>query len=74
MNSILSHRTALFSRLSSLALEHGDDFHKSLAKLHSYKEISRQRKILAEMSDTQLKDLGLSRADALKEAGKPFWK
>jgi uncharacterized protein YjiS (DUF1127 family) len=74
MNRILSHRTALFSRLTSLAVEHSGDFHKSRSKLHAYREISRQRKMLAEMTDTQLKDLGISRAEALQEAGKPFWK
>jgi uncharacterized protein YjiS (DUF1127 family) len=25
------------------------------------------------MSDHMLKDLGLTRADALREAGRPFW-
>jgi uncharacterized protein YjiS (DUF1127 family) len=34
----------------------------------------RQRKLLASLEDYLLKDIGLSRVDALKEAGKPFWK
>lgn len=33
----------------------------------------RSRRQLLELSDGQLKDLGLSRADAMGEASKPFW-
>jgi uncharacterized protein YjiS (DUF1127 family) len=38
-----------------------------------WQELARQRRALAAMSDHMLKDLGLSRADALREAGRPFW-
>lgn len=34
----------------------------------------RDRDMLRQMSTTQLKDIGLSRADALNEAEKPFWR
>ncbi|PVZ15336.1 MULTISPECIES: DUF1127 domain-containing protein [unclassified Pseudomonas] len=33
----------------------------------------RSRRQLLELSDGELKDLGLTRADALGEASKPFW-
>ncbi|UFH49501.1 DUF1127 domain-containing protein [Pseudomonas sp. KNUC1026] len=33
----------------------------------------RSRRQLLELSDGQLKDLGLSRADAMSEGSKPFW-
>lgn len=33
----------------------------------------RQRRMLANMNEHQLKDIGLTRADALHEAQKPFW-
>lgn len=33
----------------------------------------RQRRVLANMNEHQLKDIGLTRADALHEAQKPFW-
>lgn len=33
-----------------------------------------QRRQLAELTDAQLRDIGVSRAQALREAGKPFWK
>jgi uncharacterized protein YjiS (DUF1127 family) len=32
------------------------------------------RKALLEMSDHLLKDIGISRAEALREGSKPFWK
>lgn len=34
----------------------------------------RDRDMLRQMSTSQLKDIGLSRADALNEAEKPFWR
>ncbi len=34
----------------------------------------RQRKTLSELSDWQLRDVGLSRQEAEDEAGKPFWR
>lgn len=37
-------------------------------------ERSRQRRELAALSDYQLRDIGLSRADAHWEYSKPFWR
>ncbi len=34
----------------------------------------RQRRTLSELSDWQLRDVGLSRQEAEDEAGKPFWR
>jgi uncharacterized protein YjiS (DUF1127 family) len=34
---------------------------------------ARQRRQLRELTDSQLKDIGVSRVDALQEARKPFW-
>lgn len=34
----------------------------------------RDRDMLRQMSTAQLKDIGLSRAEALNEADKPFWR
>lgn len=36
-------------------------------------ERGRSRRALAALDDHQLKDIGLSRADACQESGKPFW-
>ncbi len=35
---------------------------------------SRQRRALSHMQDYLLKDIGISRVDALQESRKPFWK
>ena len=34
---------------------------------------SRQRRQLRRLSDHQLKDIGISRGEAINEADKPFW-
>jgi uncharacterized protein YjiS (DUF1127 family) len=34
----------------------------------------RQRRDLAELEDHLLRDIGVSRREALREAAKPFWK
>ena len=43
-------------------------------KLHTWRERSRQRKELAQLSPYMLKDIGVSRSDAINEVQKPFWK
>ncbi len=35
---------------------------------------ARERRHLAEFSDAMLKDIGISRADAMAEIDKPFWR
>ena len=44
-----------------------------LARLRRWRVLARQRRELAELSDRMLKDIGLSRVDALREARRPFW-
>jgi len=34
----------------------------------------RQRKVLAGLDDHQLRDIGITRLDAMRECEKPFWK
>lgn len=41
--------------------------------LRRWRQLARERGQLARLSDAALKDLGLSRADALQEAERPFW-
>jgi uncharacterized protein YjiS (DUF1127 family) len=36
-------------------------------------EIARQRRALAKLGDSALKDFGASRADAVNEADRPWW-
>lgn len=43
-------------------------------KLHGWYERAQQRRQLGGLSDYALKDIGVSRVDALREAAKPFWR
>lgn len=43
-------------------------------QLAEWQRRARQRAELARLDARELKDIGLSRADALAEAAKPFWK
>jgi uncharacterized protein YjiS (DUF1127 family) len=42
-------------------------------RLARWYELGQQRRMLAALSDSALKDLGLSRADIHQESGRPFW-
>ena len=44
-----------------------------ITTLLRWHELARQRRALMGMDDHMLKDIGLSRADALREAERPFW-
>lgn len=46
---------------------------KVLTKLQLWKQTIIQREELARMSDEMLKDIGISKADASREAGRHFW-
>ena len=46
---------------------------RCLAALMDWYEVARQRRALRGMSDVGLKDIGVSRADAMREAGRRFW-
>ncbi len=39
-----------------------------------WRERARERKLLAQLSDRELRDIRLNRQQAEIEAGKPFWK
>mgnify|MGYP006180966905 FL=1 len=41
--------------------------------LRRWRQLARERAQLARLDGAALKDLGLSRADALQEAERPFW-
>lgn len=49
-------------------------FDRLLRLLQKYHATAKQRRALSQLSDAQLKDIGITRVDALQEAGKPFWK
>jgi uncharacterized protein YjiS (DUF1127 family) len=45
-----------------------------LDRLRDGYAVYRQRRALLRLDDAMLKDLGISRVDALQEGGKPFWR
>ena len=47
---------------------------RALALLGKWRRRSRGRSELAVLSDASLRDIGLTRYDADREAGKPFWR
>jgi uncharacterized protein YjiS (DUF1127 family) len=46
---------------------------RAITTLLRWQELARQRRALLGLDDHMLKDIGLSRADALREAERPFW-
>ena len=58
---------------SSLRLSPGKALQWLKEHVARWHELHRQRRLLAQMSDGALKDLGLSRADILQETERPFW-
>ena len=46
---------------------------RALAMLLYWHDISRERRALLELDDHMLRDIGITRADAEQEAGRPFW-
>jgi uncharacterized protein YjiS (DUF1127 family) len=52
----------------------GKWFESSMETLGTWKSRSRERQLLAQMSDSELKDIGASRYDAEMEIRKPFWR
>nr|WP_298378976.1 DUF1127 domain-containing protein [uncultured Halomonas sp.] len=47
---------------------------RCFARLREYQRRRYSRRQLLELDLHQLKDIGLSRADAVREGRKPFWK
>jgi len=45
-----------------------------LARMRSVAARWRERRILETLSDRELRDIGVSRSEALAEAAKPFWR
>ncbi len=48
--------------------------HSLLDTLRLWRRRARERAELARFSERELHDIGLSRADALQEIGKPMWR
>jgi uncharacterized protein YjiS (DUF1127 family) len=63
---VASHRRAGLRRVVRLL----EKVWKTILRWH---EVRRQRRALLALSDQLLKDIGISRADATREAARPFW-
>ena len=58
----------------SLGRESGTErFMRFMRTVAFWNERARQRRALSQLSDDLLKDVGVSRADAMREARKSFW-
>lgn len=44
-----------------------------LKRIRVARAIAKQRRMLAQLNDAQLKDIGISRYDALEESKRDFW-
>ena len=47
---------------------------RAASLLLTWQERASERHLLMSLEDHMLRDIGLSRADALREAAKPFWR
>jgi uncharacterized protein YjiS (DUF1127 family) len=45
----------------------------AVARLLRWHELARQRRMLLTLDERMLKDIGITRAEAEREAGRPFW-
>ena len=62
------------SHVSAGSARHWYDLDGIARRMRLWRSRSRERTELAHMSDLDLADIGLSRADAEAEVGKPFWR
>ncbi|BCR04885.1 hypothetical protein DESUT3_19540 [Desulfuromonas versatilis] len=46
---------------------------KIVTKILFWREVAIQREALGSLSDELLKDIGITRAEAVREASRPFW-
>lgn len=44
-----------------------------VTKILFWREVATQRAVLGSLSDELLKDIGITRAEAVREASRPFW-
>jgi uncharacterized protein YjiS (DUF1127 family) len=69
MSTFSTSRTDVSLRSSS----RGSALLRVVAMIEMAVERRRSRLALLEMSDAQLKDIGISRSEAYREASRPFW-
>jgi uncharacterized protein YjiS (DUF1127 family) len=69
MSTFSTSRTDVSMRSSS----RGSTLLRIVAVIEMAVERRRSRVALMELSDAQLKDIGISRSEAFREANRPFW-
>jgi len=67
VHAVVLHRHSTRSDASQRSARAGD-------VLRLWRQRTRSRKQLGDLTEDQLRDIGLSRADAFVEANKPFWR
>lgn len=63
----------LFEGVDEDRVTPGQAIMSAWVKVKAWREVSRQRNELRDLSDQLLKDIGISRADAIREANRVFW-
>lgn len=48
-------------------------FKTLVARVRRWRQLARERQLLASLSDAALKDLGLNRSEVFNETQRPFW-
>ena len=74
LRALTGGRRPLRSRSGGFVGLAGDVVVAATDLLYLWQRRLRDRDMLLHMSTAQVKDIGLSRADALQEAEKPFWR
>ena len=70
MSTFSTSRTDVSMRSSA---SRGSTLMRVVAMIEMAVERRRSRLALMELSDSQLKDIGISRSEAFREANRPFW-
>jgi uncharacterized protein YjiS (DUF1127 family) len=70
--SFRGHRRAVSA--TSLRARAGTSVSEAVTRLMVWHDRVRERRTLLGLSDLQLRDIGISRADAGAEGDKPFWR
>lgn len=73
MNTLVSRTALPHPPGSSLPDRLRDVVVRTRRTLHAWAERQRGRRALASLDEANLRDIGITRADAVFEASKPFW-
>ena len=66
-------RTSDFFQPRTLGMRLRERLLAAWRQLRRWQQLAEQRRQLAQLDERALQDIGLSRADALRECDRPFW-